>query len=240
MVFKPSLFQEASGRFSAFHDLADLRAIMGQASLKERLGACAQALDLRHGVQVYGAMLVFNDGPDALESLGTAMSRALKDELNWPRSLTLETLGSFAASVRRAFDIRGDQLTAEQRHGLIQTAARLNEASADLCALDPTQAISPIQARQIGTLIETLYGCGFGDDRWQGLAEGLYRLARNWGKFDVTTRTEELRRVALLAGEMLEEVKASYRNLFDPIGATPDFNLAGATAPLGRHLESLI
>ncbi len=239
MIFKPSLFQEAAGRLNAFQDLADLRAIMGLPSAKERLGACAQALDLRHGVQVYGAMLVFTDAPDALDSVGSSMSRAVKDELSWPQTLTLETLGSFAASVRKVFEVRSDHLMAEQRHDLMQIAARLNEASADLCAFDAAEAISPIQARKIGTLIEVLYGCGFGDDDWQGLADGLHRLTRNWGKFDVTTRTEELRRSARLAGEMLEEVKASYRNLFDPIGATPDFNLAGAIAPLVRHLDSL-
>ncbi|HSA59552.1 MAG TPA: hypothetical protein VLJ37_07690 [bacterium] len=239
LIFKPSLFQEAAVRLNAFHDLDDLRAIMGLASIKERLGACAQAIDLRHGVQIYGAMMVFNDELDALESLGKTMSRALKDELNWPHTLTLETLGGFAASVRRTFDMRSDHLTAEQRHDLMQTAARLNEASANLCAFDPAEAISPIQARKIGTLIEVLYGCGFGDDRWQGIADALHRLTRNWGKFDVTTRTEELQRSARLAGDMLEEVKTSYRNLFDPIGGTPDLKLAGATAPLGRHLDSL-
>jgi hypothetical protein len=185
-------------------------------------------------------MLVFTDRPDSLESVGSAMSRALKDELSWPQSLTLETLGSFAVSVRRAFDIREDHLTAVQRHDLIQIAARLNEAADGLCAFNPAETYSPIQARKIGVLIEVLYGCGFGDDRWRGPADALQRLTRNWGKFDTTTRREELQRLARLAGEILDDVKASYRTLFDPIGATPDFNLAGATAPLGRQLESLV
>jgi hypothetical protein len=239
MIFKPSLFQDVASRLSAFHDLTDLRAIMGLPSMKERLGASAQALDLRHGVQIYGAMVVFSEGPDTLESVGESISRALKDELSWPLEVTLATLGEFAFSVRRTFDVRENHLTAEQRHDLMQIAARLNESAVDLCAFDPAQAISPIQASKIGTLIEVLYGSGFGNDRWQGLADGLRRLTQNWGKFDVTTRTEELRRMARVAGEILDEVKESYRKLFDPIGATSDFNLAGATAPLGRHVDFL-
>jgi hypothetical protein len=243
MIFKPSLFQEAAARLDVFRDLSELRAVTALPSLKERIGASALALDLRHGVQLYGAMMVFpvfNDRPDALESVGSAMSRALKDELTWPQTLTMETLGSFAVSVRRAFDIREDHLTSVQRNDLIQIAARLNEAADGLCAFNPAETYSPIQARKIGALIEVLYGCGFGSDRWRGPADALHRLTRNWGKFDTTTRREELQRLARLAGEILDDVEASYRSLFDPIGATPDFNLAGATAPLIRQLGSLV
>lgn len=219
--------------------MTDLRSAVSLPSVKERLEASAAALDLRYGVQIYGAMLVFNDRHDDLAVIQRSISRALKDELAWPPSLTLESLGNFAASVRKSFDVRGDHLTAEQRHDLMQIAALLNEASDSLCAFDPAQTLSPIQARKIATLIEVLVGGGFGDDRWQDVADGLHRLTRKWGKLDAAAREESLRRSALLARDMIEEVKASYGHLFDPIGSTPAFQITGAVAPLSRHLDSV-
>lgn len=239
LVFKPSLHQRITERLSVFDDLSELRTLVALPSVKERLKAAALALELRHGVQIYSAMLVFSDRPDDLDVVSKSMSRALKDELNWPQSLTLETLGSFAVSTRKAFDVRGDHLTAEQRHDLMQIAARLNEVSADLCAFDPAQTMSPIQARKIATLVELLYGTGFGDDRWLDVSDSFRRLIRGGSKLDAAAREEFFRRFAALANNMLEEVKASYIHLFDPIGATPAFQLTGTIAPLSRHLAAL-
>jgi hypothetical protein len=239
LVFKPSLFQEGAARLKAFGDLNDLRALSLLPSIKERLKASAGLLDLRRGVQIYGAMLVFNDRPDELEVVRRTMSRALGDRLNWPQNLTEGTLGDFAVSVRKAFDAYEDSLSAEQRHDLMQIAARLNESSAALCAFDAAEVVSPIQARKLSALIGVLYGAGFGDDRCETLSEGLRRLAHKWGKLDATKREEVLRASAALARDLLEEVESSYAALFDPIGATPDLRLTGATASLARHLASL-
>jgi hypothetical protein len=240
LVFKPSLFQEGAGRLRAFRDLEELGAMSRLPTIKERLRASAQVLDLRHGAQIYGAMLVHSERPDELQDLQASMSRALKDELKWPRDLTTETLGDFAVSVRKTFNAHGDYLTAEQRHDLMQIAARLNGAAGDVCAFDADQDVSPIQARKLGALVALLYGSGFGDDASESVSEGLRRLARNWGKLDVMEREKRLRLLADSAKKLLEEVKTSYADLFDPIGAVPFFRLHGAIAPLTAHLAALL
>ncbi|HEX5038073.1 MAG TPA: hypothetical protein VFX30_13020 [bacterium] len=240
LVFKPSLFAEAGNRLKAFQDLEALGGVSRMPSIKERLKACASLLELRHGVQIYGAMLVHQDKPDTLETIQSSMSRALKDELNWSQTLTAEPLGAFALSVRKAFDAHGDHLSGEQRHDLMQIAFHLSEAAGGTCAFDAGQADSPVQARKVAVLGDVIYGSGFGDDGWEIASDGLKRLARHWGKQDTAKREDALKRSAAAAKGLMEEAKASYAALFDPIGATPGFRFNGAINALSAHLAALL
>lgn len=240
LVFKPSLFAEAGNRLKAFQSLDALRDISQLPSIKDRLKAGAPFLDLRHGVQIYGAMLVHQDKPDPLEEIQSSMSRALKDELKWSQILTAEPLGAFAFSVRMAFDAHADHLSGEQRHDLMQIAFHLSAAAGNACAFDASQAVSPVQARKVAVLSDVIYGSGFGDGGWEIASDGLKRLARNWGKMDAAKREDALKRSAAAAKVLMEEAKDSYAALFDPIGATPGFRFNGAINALSAHLEVLL
>lgn len=238
LVFKPSLFQEAGGRLKAFHDLEDLRSVSAMPSIKDRLKACAQVLDLRHGVQIYGAMMVFNDRPADLDTIRRSMSRSLGDRLSWSENLTTESLGELALSVRKTFDAYGEHLAAEQRHDLMQIAARLNEIADDLCDF-AAEARTPVSARKLGAVAAVLYGSGIGNDRTELLIEGLSRLARKWEKMNVGEREARLGPLNESAKILLDAARAAHASLFDPIGtaaALPAIDLLGAYVDaLPRH-----
>jgi hypothetical protein len=249
MIISPERFRDVAHTLSVFNDLPALKDTFSLSRPEERLDACAPVLGLSHGVRTYWAINSQASEPGgaetnhfvegALNALGKSMNRVLKDELNWPRRLTLETLGPFAVSVRKTFDARSDHLTTEQRRHLMRLAVCLDAASFELCAHEAGENASPSQSRKIAALIEVLFGCGFGDERWTEVSNRLDRLTRNWWKFNAAAQNEELRQCARLAAHMLEEAKRSYHALFDPLVPDPNPDPTGAMVPLSRHLDSL-
>ncbi len=198
--------------------------------------------------EVYG-------GGVELGILSSSISRALKDELHWPQEVTLENLGAFAVSVRRAFDTRATDLTTEQRYHLMRLAVCLDAAAFGLCAFNAEEAGTPTEALKMATLIEVLYGCGFGDERWLTVSDRLRDVATNWETLGQGQAMEELGRYGVLAAHMLEEVKTSYHALFDPLvrshgrewgldeleirSFTRGLYRTSALFPLGQHLAAL-
>lgn len=205
--------------------------------MDDRLGACAQVLDLRHGVEIYWMAASqreprrFQEG--ALMALGRSISRALKDELMWPRHITLDSLGGFAVSLRQTFDRRTDHLTAEQRHHLMQIAVCLDTLSSTLCAVDSGEALTPSHIRKTATLIETLFGCGFGDDHWLTVSDLLRRTARNWERTETKSRNELMSRLGQEIVQIVEQVLTSYLTLLDN---ERTLDLVGALPHLSGYL----
>jgi len=195
------------------------------------------------------------EGGVELGVLGNVISRALKDELAWPEQVTLDNLGAFAVSLRRTFDARGAELSVEQRYHLMRLAICLDAAAFGLCALNPDEVNTASQALKMAALIEVLYGCGFGDERWLVVSDRLREISQNWETMGPARAKEELCRYGVLAAHMLEVVKTSYHALFDPLiheqgrswgmdeteirSFTRSLYRTSALFPLGQHLAAL-
>lgn len=197
---------------------------------------------------------VYQGGID-LGVLETSISRALKDELNWPKQVTLDTLGPFALSLRQTFESHGGEIDSQQRYYLMRLAIGLDATAFGLCAMRPDESGTAAQALKMATLIEVLYGSGFGDQRWLAVSDRLRGVAESWETLGPGAGTDELRRYGVLAAHMLEEVKTSYHSLFDDLvrahgkkwglsendirSFTRSMYRTGALFPLGQHLAAL-
>jgi pyruvate, orthophosphate dikinase len=190
-----------------------------------------------------------------LERLGRSMSRAVKDDLQWPETLTLENLGAFAISLRKTFDVRGEEMKGEDRYFLMRLAIALDGAAFGLGAFHEGETGTPEQALKMATLIEVLYGTGFGDERWLAVAERLRQVSANWAALGPHRGAEEIGRYGALAAHILGDVKTSYHSLFDALvhahgkawglsendirTFTRSLYRTGALFPLGQHLAAL-
>lgn len=213
-----------------------------------------EALDmLEESLSLYDAVY---GGSINLKILKGRMSASLKDLLpEWPVELTLENLGAFAVAVRNAFDAQGGEVTAEQRYYLMRLAIALDGAAFGLGVCNEGDAGTPQQALKLATLIEVLFGTGFGDERWLAVAARLRQVHANWGQLGPHQGAEELARYGALAAHMLKEGKASYHSLFDDLvrvhgrqwglqehdirSFTRSMYRTGALFPLGMHLAAL-
>lgn len=215
-------------------------------SFDDAIGMLEKSLSLYD--QVYG-------GTVNLGVLQNSMSRAIKDMLVWPKEVTLENLGAFAVSVRQSFDAHAEDLTGEQRYHLMRLAIALDGAAFGLGAFNEGEAGTQTQALKLATLIEVLYGTGFGDERWLAVAERLRGVFANWAALGPHQGAEELARYGVLAAHMLDEGKTSYHSLFDALvrtngkkwglsendmrSFTRSLYRTGALFPLGQHLAAL-
>ncbi|HSA59553.1 MAG TPA: PEP/pyruvate-binding domain-containing protein [bacterium] len=197
---------------------------------------------------------VYRGGVD-LGILESSISRALKDELHWPKQVTLDALGSFAVSLRRTFEAHGAEIDTQQRYYLMRLAIGLDATAFGLGAFNPEETGTAEQALKMATLIEVLHGTGFGDERWLAVAERLRQVHGNWPALGPDRGAEELRRYGVLAAHMLEEVKTSYHSLFDDLvrthgkkwglsesdirSFTRSLYRTSALFPLGQHLAAL-
>jgi hypothetical protein len=229
MAQQPTLFTEISRILGPFGELPGLKEAFSRPELEDRILACAPALDLKHGVRLYVEAVA--DHPNrasepfvrgALIAVWRSMSRVLRDELSWPQRVDLESLGPFAVSIRKAFQVRGESLTSEQRSHLMRLAAHLDAVSPEICRFEEAENLSSVQAHKIGTLIEVLYGCGFGEERCLDAPDRLHRLVRGWGKADALGVEAAFRLAAETARDLLGEAEAT-----------------NGAAALIRHLEAL-
>jgi hypothetical protein len=163
-------------------------------------------------------------------------------------------LGEFAVSLRNLFTAHEGDLTGEQRYHLMRLAIALDGAAFGLAAFHEGEAGTQEQALKLATLIEVLYGTGFGDERWLMVADRLRAIYANWSAWR-GDGPEEMSRYGVLAAHMLDEGKTSYHSLFDALvrkhgkewglsendirSFTRSMYRTGALFPLGQHLAAL-
>ncbi|HEX5038072.1 MAG TPA: PEP/pyruvate-binding domain-containing protein [bacterium] len=198
--------------------------------------------------EVYG-------GKVDLSILSHGFSTALKDELGWPKELTLENLGPFAAALRQVFGARAEDMTAEQRYKMMRLAICLDAAAFSYAAFREEETGTPEQGLKMAVLLETLYGTGFGDERWLSLAQRFRSVVAQWSTLGAERGAGELARYGVIASHILEEVKSSYHALFDDLvrrhgkawglteeemrSFTRSLYRTSALFPLGQHLAAL-
>ncbi|OGQ47687.1 MAG: hypothetical protein A3H42_02980 [Deltaproteobacteria bacterium RIFCSPLOWO2_02_FULL_46_8] len=137
-------------------------------------------------------------------------------KIAWPEGeLDLVGLGRLAVSVRDAFD--SIIVFPEDRYHLMRLADSLDQVAFGLCALNEGEAGTAAQVRKMATLVQVLYGSGFGNKGYLEVAQRLSSLAEEWDLLNSDVREARLRIEGALIHHMLVDYQNVYREIFVPL-----------------------